>query len=148
MAKEQDYPVGYKKPPHHTRFKPGQSGNPHGRPKKPLTTIAESFERELNTHIILKEGGTQRRITKLEAIAKQQTNKAAQGDSKATMLIMRAIEPREMDRTDNLSPVLDEMRAIHRRHENEQPVGNGTLEDSTGNGNRAGNQNQARDDHA
>lgn len=26
-----DYEVGYKKPPKHTRFKPGQSGNPRGR---------------------------------------------------------------------------------------------------------------------
>ena len=30
---EPDYEVGYGKPPHHTRFKPGVSGNPRGRPK-------------------------------------------------------------------------------------------------------------------
>ena len=28
-----DYEVGYGKPPKHTRFKKGQSGNPKGRPK-------------------------------------------------------------------------------------------------------------------
>ena len=28
-----DYKVGYKKPPLHTRFQKGQSGNPRGRPK-------------------------------------------------------------------------------------------------------------------
>lgn len=28
-----DYEVGYGKPPQQTRFKPGQSGNPRGRPK-------------------------------------------------------------------------------------------------------------------
>jgi hypothetical protein len=28
-----DNPVGYGKPPRHSRFKPGQSGNPKGRPK-------------------------------------------------------------------------------------------------------------------
>lgn len=27
--------AGYKDPPKHTRFKPGQSGNPAGRPKRP-----------------------------------------------------------------------------------------------------------------
>ncbi len=32
-AKEPDYDVGYAKPPVDTRFKPGQSGNPRGRPK-------------------------------------------------------------------------------------------------------------------
>ena len=28
-----DYKVGYKKPPLHSRFKKGQSGNPRGRPR-------------------------------------------------------------------------------------------------------------------
>ncbi len=29
---EADYEVGYGKPPRHTRFKKGRSGNPRGRP--------------------------------------------------------------------------------------------------------------------
>jgi len=35
------YEVGYGKPPRHTRFEPGVSGNPHGRPKdaKNLSTL-------------------------------------------------------------------------------------------------------------
>ena len=35
--KKKDYEIGYKKPPKHTQFKPGQSGNPKGRPQKPQT---------------------------------------------------------------------------------------------------------------
>jgi len=31
MPHEPDYEVGYKKPPQHTRFKQGQSGNPRAR---------------------------------------------------------------------------------------------------------------------
>ena len=31
---DKDYEVGYKKPPKHTQFQPGQSGNPAGRPPK------------------------------------------------------------------------------------------------------------------
>lgn len=53
-------PVGYKKPPRHTRFKPGQSGNPNGRPRKKVT-LAESIQKELNTRITVNEGGKQRR---------------------------------------------------------------------------------------
>lgn len=40
--------VGYCKPPVETRFKPGQSGNPSGRPKKvrELTAIAEEHSEQ------------------------------------------------------------------------------------------------------
>ena len=34
---DQEYPVGYRKTPKHTQFKPGQSGNPKGRPRKSTT---------------------------------------------------------------------------------------------------------------
>ncbi len=112
-----DKEIGYKKPPRHTRFKPGQSGNPTGRPKKKTTTAAELFERELNTLIIATEGGKAKKITKYQAIAKQQTNRAVNGDHKATALIMRVLEPRESEQRDSLSPVLDAMRAINAKHE-------------------------------
>jgi hypothetical protein len=108
--------IGYKKPPRQTQFKPGQSGNPTGRPKK-RTSFAESIEKELNTRITVNEGGERRKITKLQAIAKQQTNKALNGDLKATALLMRAIEPRESEQIDNPSPLLHAMRAIHAKHE-------------------------------
>ena len=112
-----EFPVGYGKPPRETQFKPGESGNPNGRPKKKAGTFSDSIGRELDTLITVNEGGKQRRITKLQAIAKQQTNKAATGDIKATTVVMRAIEPRESDQRDTLSPVLQAMRAIHAKHE-------------------------------
>ena len=40
-----DYAVGYGKPPQHSRFKPGRSGNPKGRPKG-QPTASETFMRE------------------------------------------------------------------------------------------------------
>ena len=38
---QRDYEVGYGKPPRHTRFEPGRSGNPRGRPSrsKNLSTL-------------------------------------------------------------------------------------------------------------
>ena len=117
MFKEPGSPSGYKRPPLHTQFKPGQSGNPNGRPKKKGTTFAESIQRELNTSITVVEAGKRRRITKLHAIVKQQTNKAVNGDPKATAFLLSAIERRETDPLDTLSPVLQAMRAIHGKHE-------------------------------
>jgi Family of unknown function (DUF5681) len=34
MTASKDYKVGYGRPPEHSRFKRGQSGNPRGRPRK------------------------------------------------------------------------------------------------------------------
>jgi hypothetical protein len=75
--------VGYRKPPNHTRFAKGQSGNPKGRPKgsQNLGTLLAKAGRE---RINVKENGRTRSITKFEASMIQLANKAASGDLKAT----------------------------------------------------------------
>jgi hypothetical protein len=82
-----NYSVGYGKPPESTRFKPGQSGNPKGRPKgsKNLTTL---FSEELGRSVILKENGKTRRVPKAEAIVKQVINKALGADAKSTIIVL------------------------------------------------------------
>jgi hypothetical protein len=34
MTDEKEAPIGYRRPPRHTQFKPGESGNPKGRSKQ------------------------------------------------------------------------------------------------------------------
>jgi hypothetical protein len=79
--------VGYAKPPVHTQFQPGQSGNPKGRPKGSLN-LATVLERALREKVAINEGGRRKVITKLDAAVKQVVNKAAQGDPKATQLLL------------------------------------------------------------
>jgi hypothetical protein len=77
--REGSYEVGYKRPPEHTRFAKGQSGNTKGGPRgsRNLTTLIED---ELKQRLLINENGRQRKITKREAAAKQLVNKAVAGD--------------------------------------------------------------------
>ena len=72
-------PVGYGKPPQHSRFKKGQSGNPRGRPKG-SQSAARLARRILNEKIVIKENGQRRMITRREAMLKQLANKGIMGD--------------------------------------------------------------------
>jgi uncharacterized protein DUF5681 len=51
--------VGYKRPPIHTRFKPGQSGNPSGRAKgsQNLKTLCHKIMKEEVPHSCMKSNG-------------------------------------------------------------------------------------------
>jgi len=91
-----DYEVGYGKPPRHTRFKKGQSGNPRGRPSgsKNLATVLSEALSEL---VIVAENGGRRKITKRQAIITQLVNQSAKADWRATKIlldILQAIESR------------------------------------------------------
>lgn len=87
---DDDEKVGYRRPPKHSRFKPGQSGNPRGRQKRD-TTIVEALSDELRATITVQENGRQLRITKAETVAKSLVLKAAKGDTKAFALIMQLV---------------------------------------------------------
>jgi hypothetical protein len=74
--------VGYGKPPKHTQFTKGVSGNPKGRPKgsQNLSALLEKVGRQ---RISVTENGRTRQLTKFEAAIIQLLNKAVRGDVKA-----------------------------------------------------------------
>lgn len=82
MSREEDYPIGYKKPPTHTQFKKGQSGNPKGRPKGTLN-VATALNKALAEKITVVENGRRKQVTKLHAAIIGMTNRAVKGDPKA-----------------------------------------------------------------
>lgn len=86
-----DYEVGYGKPPKQTQFHKGRSGNSNGRPKASTTTTkkaASVLKEILNKKITVKEGGTTRRITKMEALLETLLNDALRGDKTARRLFV------------------------------------------------------------
>jgi hypothetical protein len=91
---DSDYDIGFGKPPKHTRFKKGNSGNPHGRPKGTLN-MATVLERTLHEKVVINENGRRQTITKLEAAIKQVTNKAASGELKALQLLAALVRSAE-----------------------------------------------------
>ena len=61
-----NYEVGYRKPPQHTRFKPGQSGNPRGRPKAEKS-LGAALNDALEAKVKLRGNGKERGVSSLEA---------------------------------------------------------------------------------
>jgi hypothetical protein len=110
--------VGYGSPPMATRFRPGVSGNPRGRPKgaRNFNTIVAATVSE---RLIVTENGRRKRITKMEAAVKQLVNRAAGGDTRSTQLLIgliQASEARPPDADPQPSQADDDvLREMHRR---------------------------------
>ena len=115
-----DYEVGYGKPPRHTRFVKGQSGNPRGRPpgaKNFATLLSEA----LNETVIVTENGGRRKVTKRQAIITQLVNRSATADFRAIKILLDML--REIESQTEPAPpetsafseadeeVLDQLRA-------------------------------------
>jgi hypothetical protein len=107
------YAVGYGKPPRHTQFKPGKSGNPSGRPRK-TKGFLEILNKEVLAIVTLGEtGGKRQRMSMLQAIARQCVRSAARGDLKATTMVLNLLKLCQDDGRDNLGEVLQQLRARH-----------------------------------
>ena len=88
-----DYEIGYGKPPKKRRFKPGQSGNPRGRPPRPIRRysrdqISEDFLASLEEKITVIRDGKKTKIPIIQAIYDQLVLKAAKGDFRSAKLVV------------------------------------------------------------
>lgn len=84
---QDDYKVGYKRPPVNSRFKPGQSGNPKGRPKG-TANLRTDLREELSETIRVREGERDLRVSKQRAMLKALVAKALKGDARAANVIL------------------------------------------------------------
>lgn len=87
----EDKPEDKPNPSWSTRFKPGQSGNPLGRPKG-SRNMATLIEEELDLKMTLTEEGQQKMLSKRQVLAKTMVNRAIKnGETKMISLIIALV---------------------------------------------------------
>jgi hypothetical protein len=84
-ATKREYAANYRKPPIHTRFKKGQSGNPRAGPQK---TWRPCLAAALNEKVTVTENGKRRQVTKREAVIAKLVNKSASAELRATKMLI------------------------------------------------------------
>jgi hypothetical protein len=81
-AEDAPYEVGYGKPPKHTQFKPGQSGNSKGRPRG-QRNFRTAVRDALQEKVTIREGDRTRSVSRMDAIIRVTFNNALRSDAKA-----------------------------------------------------------------
>lgn len=93
---KKEYEVGYKRPPREHQFKPGQSGNPKGRPKK-NKSFSEDIKDEMNELIQIQEQGKLKKITKQTALVKRVVTDALSGKTSAIKLLFQILSSKDFE---------------------------------------------------
>ena len=99
------YEVGYGRPPTKSQFRPGQSGNPKGRPRG-ANGEGTIFRQVISTKVSMSVRGKVRQVPLLEAVWMRIAGDALKGNSKAaTLLLSRS---RLLEEATPMSPELDQ----------------------------------------
>ena len=82
--------VGYKRPPVHSRFRKGSSGNPKGRPKG-TKNLSTDLNEVLQERITVREGDRNKRMSKQRAIVMTLVTKTLKGDQRSANTLLNTM---------------------------------------------------------
>lgn len=100
---DEETDVSYGNPPNHTKFKPGQSGNPRGRPRRVQPAEWKDLVKvELLRNMLVTVDGKRIEIPTFQALIKATINKAIRGCTKSTKLLL--------DSTDGFKSIVEETK--------------------------------------
>ena len=91
-----NHKTGYKKPPKHTRFKKGQSGNPAGRPKG-RKSLNKRFEEMMAEKVTIVENGERKQVAKGDLLLKSLFNQATKGNIRAADMLLKRLDAIEYE---------------------------------------------------
>jgi Family of unknown function (DUF5681) len=92
VSEDSNGKVGRGRPPLTTQFKPGQSGNPKGRPRGTRRTPPVNFV--LNRMVTISENGISRQVTAADALLLKIISKGLDGDGVMAREALTALEAR------------------------------------------------------
>jgi Family of unknown function (DUF5681) len=98
LDQDMPYAVGNKKPPLQFQFKPGQSGNPRGRPKgraKDLTNLADLVMKEFYKPVVVNIGGKTVKKSQAEIFVQQMVKNAITKGGASLKLVLKVVEEHE-----------------------------------------------------
>jgi Family of unknown function (DUF5681) len=101
------YEVGYRKPPRHTQFQKGQSGNPGGRPRRSLAGRLEELALyEAYRTTVVMEDGHAMPMPAIQAVLRRQLESAAGGNVRAQRDILAMI--RDIERARSVAALFED----------------------------------------
>jgi hypothetical protein len=92
MSETDDYAVGYRKPPKHSQFQKGRSGNPGGKRKAIATNAHTALASVLSRRVTVSDEDGEIRMSDLEALMRGLVNKARDGDTRCLKLVLDRLE--------------------------------------------------------